>query len=57
VAFIAYELATAEAEQGDVCYAIRHTEQAMNIYRALRVEERMDQAKSLFDELTATQAG
>jgi transcriptional regulator with XRE-family HTH domain/tetratricopeptide (TPR) repeat protein len=57
VAFIAYELATAEAEQGEVCYAIRHTEQAMNIYRALRVEERMDQAKSLFDELTATQAG
>jgi tetratricopeptide (TPR) repeat protein len=56
VAFIAYELATAEAEQGDVVVAIGHAEQAMQIYRSLRVGERMDQAKSLFDGLTATQA-
>jgi tetratricopeptide (TPR) repeat protein len=56
VAFIAYELATAEAEQGDVVVAIGHARQAMHIYRALRVAERMNQAKSLFDELTAIRA-
>jgi tetratricopeptide (TPR) repeat protein len=56
VAFIAHELASAEAEQGDVVVAIEHAEQAIHIYQALRVRERMDQARNLLDELTAARA-
>lgn len=53
VAFIAYELATAEAEHGDVAHATGHAEQAMRIYQRLRVEERRNQARAFLDELTA----
>lgn len=55
-AFIAYELATAEAEQGDVVVAIGHAEQAMDLYGALGVEERRKQAKILVDELPVVRA-
>jgi transcriptional regulator with XRE-family HTH domain/tetratricopeptide (TPR) repeat protein len=55
-AFIAYELATAEAEQGEVVVAMGHAEQAMHVYGFLRVEERMRQAKTLVDELTVARA-
>lgn len=56
VAFIAYELATAEAEQGNVTDAIGHAERAMHLYQRLRVEERLTQARALLDELTASRA-
>ena len=56
VAFIAYELATAEAEEGDVEHAVWHAERAVEIYQRLRVGERMHQAKDLLDDLRATRA-
>ena len=47
VAFIAYELASAEAERGNVAGAIELADRAVDIYRHLHVAERLDQAMSL----------
>ncbi len=51
VAFVAYELASAEAELGDLAHAVGHAERAVDIYQRLHVVERLAQAQGLLEKL------
>ncbi len=53
VAFVAYELASAEAELGDLAHAVGHAERAVDIYQRLHVVDRLTQAQGLLEKLTA----